>query len=134
MEFVRFRVFDFLAVAPRGEPNWKAARYLAFILPAGEPNKMRMLDLGWAEPIDRMISNFRAAITEESEERTARDLGAMETTSGAAAIHEEGEALRSAVFDPLRKALGGRTRLMLRQTAKSPGCRSRCCPPPLAVF
>ena len=74
IEFVRFDVFDFQAVPARGEPHWQPARYLAFVLPAGEPDHVQMIDLGEAEPIDRMIRDFRAGITGEVENRPGRDL------------------------------------------------------------
>ena len=74
IEFVRFDVFDFQAVPARGEPRWQPARYLAFVLPAGEPDHVQMIDLGEAEPIDRMIRDFRAGITGEVENRPGRDL------------------------------------------------------------
>ena len=60
VEFIRFDDFDFKAVPARGESQWKPARYLAFVLPAGEPDNVKMIDLGEAEPIERMIAGFRA--------------------------------------------------------------------------
>jgi len=57
IEFVYFDVFDFHAAS--GESIWQPARYLAFILPAGQPDKVQMRDLGEAEPIDQLIQDFR---------------------------------------------------------------------------
>ena len=74
VEFVRFHVFDFQAVPARGEPRWKPARYVAFVLPAGEPDEVRMIDLGEAEPIDRLIADFRAGIIAEAEADDGRDM------------------------------------------------------------
>jgi CHAT domain-containing protein/tetratricopeptide (TPR) repeat protein len=62
VEFVRFDVYDFRAVSARGEQQWQPVRYLAFVLPAGRPEQVRMIDLGEADPIDRMIADFRAVI------------------------------------------------------------------------
>jgi hypothetical protein len=45
IEFVRTAVFNFHAVIARGEPRWKPARYLAFVIMAGEPDRARMIDL-----------------------------------------------------------------------------------------
>ena len=115
VEFVRFHVFDFQAVPARGESQWKPARYVAFVLPAGEPDDVRMIDLGEAEPIDRMIADFRAG-----DHRRGRDRATAATwPSGAtrparpATASDAGSALRAAVFDRLAPALGGRTRLLL---------------------
>jgi CHAT domain-containing protein/tetratricopeptide (TPR) repeat protein len=63
VEFVRFDVFDFHAVPARGERQWQPARYVAFVLPARQPDQVQMIDLGEADPIDQMIADFRAAIT-----------------------------------------------------------------------
>ncbi|WP_084789077.1 CHAT domain-containing protein [Anabaena sp. FACHB-709] len=59
VEFVRFDVFDFQAVSANGETQWHPARYLAFILTAGKPNAVQMIDLGVADTIDRLIQAFR---------------------------------------------------------------------------
>ncbi len=57
IEFVCFNVFDFHATSK--ESQWQRARYLAFILPAGQPDQVQMIDLGEAEPIDQLIQDFR---------------------------------------------------------------------------
>ncbi len=57
IEFVCFNVFDFHAAS--GESKWQPARYLAFILPARQPDQVQMRDLGEAEPIDQLIQDFR---------------------------------------------------------------------------
>ena len=60
VEFVRFPVFNFHAVPAHGDPQWDPARYVAFVLPAGDPDHVQMIDLGEAEPIDQMIATYRA--------------------------------------------------------------------------
>jgi tetratricopeptide (TPR) repeat protein len=59
VEFVRFDLFDFQAIAANGETQWHPARYLAFILRAGKPDAVQMIDLRAAETIDRLIQVFR---------------------------------------------------------------------------
>jgi CHAT domain-containing protein/tetratricopeptide (TPR) repeat protein len=110
VEFVRFYPFDFKAVLARGEGLWHSSRYLAFVLPAGEPDRVRMIDLGEAEPIDRLIADFRAGVTDEAE---LRDLSREPTRPTAGADATLGERLRAAVFDPLSDALGDCRRLLL---------------------
>jgi tetratricopeptide (TPR) repeat protein len=112
VEFVRFNVFDFSAVSARYEPRWTPARYLAFVLPAGEPGSVRMIDLGEAGPVDRLIAAFRASITGDAEGGSARDLGAAAEAAGADEAGV-GDELRSVVFDPLLPALGSNKRLFL---------------------
>ena len=111
VEFVRFTVYDFQAVPAQGERLWKEARYLAFVLPAGEPDRVQMLDLGEAVFIDQRIARFRAALTGELEQ--GRDLGARPTVSPSRPDEAEGLALRQALFDPLLPALGDRQQLLL---------------------
>lgn len=59
VEFVRFDVFNFQAVIAKGEAQWYPSRYLAFILPAGKPNAIEMIDLGTAQTIDDLIQQTR---------------------------------------------------------------------------
>ena len=59
VEFVQFRVYNFSAVEAKGEARWSSPRYLAFILPAGQPEAVEMLDLGEAAEIDEACRQFR---------------------------------------------------------------------------
>ena len=87
VEFVRFPVFDFQAVPARGEPQWKPARYVAFVLPGGAPDDVQMIDLGEAEPIDRLIADFRAGIIAEARGRRRPRHG--EAAGGSRPVHPE---------------------------------------------
>jgi CHAT domain-containing protein len=71
-----------------------------------------MIDLGAAEPIDRLIADFRAGIIAESEQTGRRDI-ARQKECTAPAPADTGIALREAVFDRLVPALGGRSRLLI---------------------
>ena len=64
VEFVCTRIFDF--TAPRGK-EWKPARYLAFILPAQQPDAVQLIDLGEAEHINRLIQVFRDVASLQSD-------------------------------------------------------------------
>ncbi len=110
VEFVRFDVFDFRAIAALGQPLWKPARYLAFVLAAGEPERVGMVDLGPAEPIDRMISDFRSEITGRPEAPAARGIAAKTEPMAASDIANR---LRAAVLDPLIPGLQGQKQLFL---------------------
>ena len=63
VEFVRLDIFDFAAVAARGEARWKPARYIAFVVRGGAPDGIRMIDLGEAAEIDDRIAALRQAIS-----------------------------------------------------------------------
>jgi CHAT domain-containing protein/tetratricopeptide (TPR) repeat protein len=110
VEFVRFDVFDFQAVPARGEKRWKPRRYLAFVFASGDPDKIRMIDLGWAEPIDQLVAAFRSGVTGQAE---LRDLTRVLPQTLPAPDPNPGERLRAAVFDPLAAALGCCRRLFL---------------------
>ena len=111
VEFVRLEVFDFKAILAQGDSRWQAARYLAFVLRAGEPEEVSMIDLGKAEPIEKLIAAFRAAITGEAEHR-GLFYGDEESAAGFSDL-EIGRRLRAALFDPLLPALGDCRRLIL---------------------
>ncbi|NEO31714.1 MAG: tetratricopeptide repeat protein [Symploca sp. SIO3C6] len=72
VEYVRFDAVDFHA--PR-ESRWQPARYLAFILPAGQPEQIEMIDLGEAENIDRLISVLRQSASTQPQTLVSLDMG-----------------------------------------------------------
>lgn len=108
VEVVRFNLYDFTAVPARGERSWQPARYLAFVVSAGEPENVRMVDLGAAAEIDSLVEAFRESLLRTG---TGRVGGQHQQTR----LHpqSDGQALRAAVFDPLHDALGGCTHLFL---------------------
>lgn len=113
VEFVRVDMFHFQAVTAQGESRWHPARYLAFVLSAGEADHVQLIDLGEAEPIDQMIADFRASITGEREQDTNRDMVKTKTLPVPPDENRVGRALRTAVFDPLASAFSDRKRLFL---------------------
>jgi CHAT domain-containing protein/tetratricopeptide (TPR) repeat protein len=113
VEFVRFSVLDFQAVGARGEPQWKPARYVAFVLPGGAPEDLEMIDLSEAEPIDRLIADFRAGIIDEAATGDGRDMAKRPEETPSTAANHAGLALRAAVFDRLTSAIGDRRRLLI---------------------
>jgi CHAT domain-containing protein len=113
VEFVRFDVFDFKSVPARGQPCYRPAHYLAFVLPVGEPDQVRMIDVGEAEPIDQLIADFRSGITGEAEQTGGRKLVKRRPGPVTAPRENAGPRLRAAVFDKLVPALDGRRRLLL---------------------
>lgn len=101
VEFVRSPDWDFRTLFTQAEAPRPPARYLAFVLPAGRPDAVRLIDLGSAEIIDRLVTDYRRVLTSVAgPERTA-------------ALRVQGSALRSVVFDRLIPALDGCQRLVL---------------------
>jgi tetratricopeptide (TPR) repeat protein len=110
VEFVRLFVFDFKATGIPGERRRHPSRYLAFVLSAGDPEQVRLIDLGECDPIDRLIAEFRAAVTGES---PGRNLENVTREPGGDTSATLGERLLAALFDPLAHALGACRRLFL---------------------
>lgn len=113
VEFVRMDPFDFQALPARGQRQWQPARYVAFVLKSNQAEEVRLVDLGEAEPIDRLIADFRAAITGESEQGPSRDRVKVKTRPVPVEEDNPGRVLRETVFDRLAAAFSGRTRLLL---------------------
>ena len=104
VEFVRFSVRDFGA-APRPESS---TLYAAFIVRAGEPDKVRLVDLGEAESIDRLVSQFRESIS-RAPSWLAGLIGHVRPRTGL----DVGEKLRSRIFDPLELSPGDQQQVFL---------------------
>jgi len=100
-----FLILDSRLTSPR-QP--RVRRYIAFLLPAGEPQSARMIDLGEADVIDGLISDFRREIAAHS--RTTRQGSELEPPRTGS---RGGLKLMQAVFAPLVDSLQGRTRLLI---------------------
>ncbi|MEW6266094.1 MAG: CHAT domain-containing tetratricopeptide repeat protein [Thermodesulfobacteriota bacterium] len=98
VEFARVNYFNFKA---RGrEDHWRPAHYLAFVLPAGDPDRLKFHDLGSAEAIDRAVADFRSAINDLSDKQGARAIEAARRTY-------------DLVFAPLRSDLAAVNKVLL---------------------
>jgi tetratricopeptide (TPR) repeat protein len=94
---------------PRTDPDawgWEPANYVAFVLVGGAPDDVRMIDLGDAQPIDRLVTEFRARIMGRRNARPKRDM--TRQPSGCARTKKDklGRALCVAVFERIVQALG----------------------------
>ena len=110
IEIVRFGLVDF-APPVRGETRSEARyRYWAFVLRPEPADMVRLVDLGDADGIDRLISDYRRAVFAGGSER---DLALEEPVAARADELRAGTELRAALLDPLRRALGDARRLIL---------------------
>ena len=98
VEFVRFNLFDF--TAPQ-ETRWQTAQYVAFILPAQQPDAVQMIKLGEAEPIDKLIRVFREASAKPGNKLGNRKKRQTPDTDNVTV----GEKLRQQIFDPILAGL-----------------------------
>jgi tetratricopeptide (TPR) repeat protein len=113
VEFVRLYVVEFeekaAVMRSAGDPLWNETCYMAFVLQSAKPNDVRMFDLGDANVIDAMISEFRAEITGADTDV----LEAEQPSPSPSPSPEDGSALRAAVFDPLLAGIGECRRLFV---------------------
>jgi CHAT domain-containing protein len=101
---------EFVQIGANSMPGGTTARYLAFVLPAGDGDGVRLVDLGEPALIDQLVAELRARITGGS------GWPGKPIRPGTAAHAETlqlGNRLRATVFDPLTEALADRTRLFL---------------------
>lgn len=80
--------YDFAATGK--VERWSPARYLAFVLPAGRPQDVQLVDLGESKPIDAAIAAYKASIL----------------TNVPGPVMQRAQELYSRVFSPLVKCLG----------------------------
>jgi CHAT domain-containing protein/tetratricopeptide (TPR) repeat protein len=111
VEFVRFDVFDWLALPAHGAEQWKPARYIAFVLRRADGGA-ELIDLGEAGAIDDLIRAFRAELLGGGP-AGARGMEVFDDEPSTTTTGGPGAALRERVFDPLRLATGGAGHLVL---------------------
>ncbi|WP_026735940.1 CHAT domain-containing tetratricopeptide repeat protein [Fischerella sp. PCC 9605] len=115
VEFVRSNVYNFQVAPTYKESGIEAVRYLAFVLPAQQPDAVRMIPLPEdAEFIGRKIQELRSSAADSSEE----SLGMWQSDSTlklnqryynkTAAIQ-----LTQVLFYPLREAVSGYKHLII---------------------
>lgn len=113
IEFARFHEYDFHAVPAGGELESKPACYLAFTLPAGNPDAVTMIDLGEADPIDRMIADFRESVAAPPDYPEREDTRDMVSSNARQKTSLRWSGAASRCLRPMVPALGGHTRLLL---------------------
>ena len=62
IEFAKIEMFNF-NIREMGK-RWDPPHYLVFVLHAGKANQIRMIDLGNAEAIDRLVTKLRKEISQ----------------------------------------------------------------------
>lgn len=100
VEFIRLRIRAFEAVVTRGERIWQSDRYIAFAIVASKPNDIRLVDLGNATNIDRLVAEYRS-------------IASIPPTQRRVPLEPASKCLRAAVFDPLLSSIDGSRRLIL---------------------
>ncbi len=97
VEFVRFKRHDFCA--PKGE-KWQEDRYIAFVVMAHQPEQVRLVDLGEAEPLDKLIKAFRRRFVSWED-----NLGARRNPASVPTQVSPTQQLQATLCQPLIEAL-----------------------------
>jgi CHAT domain-containing protein/tetratricopeptide (TPR) repeat protein len=96
VELAKIERYDFSA--REAQKRWLPAHYLAFILPAGAPDRLALLDLGEAQAVDKAVAAFKRGLAPRQYSETSRK-----------AAHE----LYDRVFAPLVPLLDTVTKIFL---------------------
>jgi len=99
IEFVYFSVFDFTT------NQYQNPRYLAFILPAQQPENVQMIDLGEADKIDDLIGKVRQAVSPIHKENMG--IATKTWQPEKAEPHNHFFELTNTIFKPLQNYLQG---------------------------
>jgi tetratricopeptide (TPR) repeat protein len=110
VEIVRFGLLDFELLQAGEERPAANYRYWAFVVRPEPHESLRLVDLGAAEEIDRLVARYRNAVVRSGFDR---DLATEAPVPTQTAEFEAGTDLRAMVFDRLRPAIGDTRRLFL---------------------
>ena len=94
VEYVRFqeRDFEFPAWSPQA---WREQRYAAFVLSSGD-TRLHLVDIGAADPVDKLVTEFRQAVA-----RGGEGVFGIERGPDHDEVQRLGVRVREAVFDPV---------------------------------
>jgi CHAT domain-containing protein len=90
-------------------------RYLAFVLPGGRPDALRLVDLGAAREIDRLVGEYLEALRPLVLAPTRPRFSAQQPAANLEArkVLASGQALCECLLGPLRTSLSGCRRLFI---------------------
>jgi CHAT domain-containing protein/tetratricopeptide (TPR) repeat protein len=110
IELVRVTTHDPCARMSRSDAG---AWYAAFVIPAGDPDGVRFVDLGAADALEELVVDFRASITGRREAGVDRDVGGGAQTPDEARGDAAGQALAQRLLEPLTVSIADRRRLFV---------------------
>ena len=119
LEFMRLNIFNILDIKNQ---TTKSARYLAFILPAGQPDQVQMIDLGEADNIDCLIKVFRENIILGKSDgfdrtilkmKTQEELDKIQANPELNEVFQNKQQLKQLLFDPIQKCLTAGTQKLI---------------------
>jgi CHAT domain-containing protein/tetratricopeptide (TPR) repeat protein len=111
LEYIRFRRWSRDPLQTTG--NSSSDRYAVLVVHAGFPMRVRLVDLGDADQIDRLVGAFRSEIVRQLEDGQDRNMNRLGVCSGQNKPPDYGQVLRVAVFDRLLEEIGDGRRLLI---------------------
>ncbi|MGH8549930.1 MAG: CHAT domain-containing protein [Methylococcales bacterium] len=100
IEYLKIPTVDLTAVESRGEKRIQPDRYIAFVVVAGAPEQLAMVDLGLAEAIDRLVMLYRTQLTARGYAQKGLEVADSEEPAEPES-RATGVRLRALVLDPL---------------------------------
>ncbi len=106
VNFAKLNVRDFWI--HDGESKWQAARYVAWVIPSGKIQKIKLVDLGDAATIDAKVSALRTAI-----QTAPAELAQSDEATAFEKFNQLSKALSQQILDPLLPLLEGHSELLI---------------------
>ena len=116
VEFVRYFPVDFEASVRTSRRAVNPARYAAFVMTAGRPEAVNLIDIGEADHIDQLIAEFRAEIMGEMTGGMRRDIVArphVEEHESRRSTRNPGDSLRVILYDRFESATAGTKHILI---------------------
>lgn len=115
-DFARIRIRNFSSTTR--EEIWGSARYLVWIVPPRNSGAVRIIDLGDAESIDRLVADFnqamKSSMTAGKNKGTIEELGDIEATK---LIDKPLRELAKRIIEPLKADLQKNQKIVLSPDA-----------------
>jgi CHAT domain-containing protein/Tfp pilus assembly protein PilF len=106
IEIVHVFLSDFIAMPPQVQPTW-SPNYLAFVVNPRASARVQLINLGDAQKIDEMVTEFISSVTYEVRHKMPISKIPKQDTI------EKGSTLRNTIFDPLKPAIANCKRLLI---------------------
>jgi CHAT domain-containing protein/tetratricopeptide (TPR) repeat protein len=107
IEFVELRPHNFKAVLANGDAEFEPRRYIAFVLPADQPDALSLLDFGEAEEIDRLVGQSAGRLA------AGRDLSLAPVEAAATVPGFDDKYLSSLIVSPILANIGEANRILI---------------------
>jgi CHAT domain-containing protein/tetratricopeptide (TPR) repeat protein len=112
VEFIRYRDYRFAKKVKNADDEWTHPRYVAFVMKPDDEAFAKMVDLGKADIIDSVITEYRNAILRDSDD-SFRSASPQKNSAAQSEYVGPGELLRILILDKLTPFIDGCIQLIL---------------------